>query len=140
MHERHDVAQIIPKTNSLIINGAAASELRVHVLDINRPQTCDRLQKQADGRWQRTRKQSGRRRILYCHMQSHSVPTGFLHLTHREEQRATRDRLRLFKLLLTGELKGELTLIYVLVFGLGGGLCNQKHIKHREIITAPAGI
>lgn len=40
MHERYDAAQIVPKTNSLVINVVAS---RVCVVHIGPPRTYDRL-------------------------------------------------------------------------------------------------
>ncbi len=67
MHECLDMARILPKTNSLIINGAASC---VRMLGIS---SLTLMTGRHTGRWRvaRTRKQSGKRKSLYCHIQSH---------------------------------------------------------------------
>lgn len=72
MHERHDMAQIIPKTNSLIINGAANC---VCVLDISPPYIYNRLpHRQMEGGKDKKSKQCPVRRRWGGHRSFPHVP------------------------------------------------------------------
>lgn len=72
MHERHDMTQIIPKTNSIIINGVASC---VCTLDISPPHIYDGLpRRQTEGGKDKKFKQYPVRRRWIGHTSSPHVP------------------------------------------------------------------